>query len=105
MPQSSRTILTLPASTAQRVLSADPLARSATLCAPQGTSNPKITIITRGVMGLQPAQGDEKRPPSSNRSPWKLRPPLVIPTDANPDFLPRSTGQSRVCAFLLKKGA
>jgi hypothetical protein len=27
-------------------------------------------------------------------------PPFVIPTEAYPDFLPRSTGQVRVCAFL-----
>jgi hypothetical protein len=27
----------------------------------------------------------------------------VIPTGAYPDFLPRSTGQSRVCAFLFKE--
>jgi hypothetical protein len=26
--------------------------------------------------------------------------PFVIPTEAYPDFLPRSTGQSRVCVFL-----
>jgi hypothetical protein len=25
--------------------------------------------------------------------------PFVIPTEANPDFLPRSTGQGSVCAF------
>ena len=31
--------------------------------------------------------------------------PLVIPTVANPDFLPRSARQGRVCAFLLRKGA
>jgi hypothetical protein len=24
---------------------------------------------------------------------------IVIPTEAHPDFLPRSTGQGRVCAF------
>jgi hypothetical protein len=30
---------------------------------------------------------------------------FVIPTEANPDFLPRSARQSRVCAFLLRKGA
>jgi hypothetical protein len=24
---------------------------------------------------------------------------FVIPTEANPDFLPRSTGRGRVCAF------
>jgi hypothetical protein len=28
---------------------------------------------------------------------------LVISTGANPDFLLRSTGQSRVCAFLFKE--
>jgi hypothetical protein len=26
--------------------------------------------------------------------------PFVISTEANPDFLPRGTGQDRVCAFL-----
>jgi hypothetical protein len=26
--------------------------------------------------------------------------PFVIPTEAYPDFLPRCTGQVRVCAFL-----
>jgi hypothetical protein len=31
------------------------------------------------VMGLRPTQGDEKRLLSSNRSPWKRRPPLCHP--------------------------
>jgi hypothetical protein len=31
--------------------------------------------------------------------------PFVIPTEAYPDFLPRRTGQDRVCAFLQGKGA
>jgi hypothetical protein len=48
-------------------------------------------------MGLWPTQGDEKLLilvllSVPNR--------IVIPTEAHPDFLPRSTGQSRVCAFL-----
>jgi hypothetical protein len=30
-------------------------------------------------MGLWSTQGNEKRPLSSNRSPWKLRPPLCHP--------------------------
>jgi hypothetical protein len=30
-------------------------------------------------MGLRPTQGDEKLPLPSNRSPWKLRPPLCHP--------------------------
>jgi hypothetical protein len=30
---------------------------------------------------------------------------IVIPTGAYPDFLPSCTGQIRVCAFLLRKGA
>ena len=72
-------------------------------------------------MGLWPTHGDEKRPLSSNRSPWKLHPPLCHPsrsggicssadfswkcfsTGAHPDFLPRSTEQIRVCPFLLRK--
>jgi hypothetical protein len=35
-----------------------------------------LVIPTRGVMGLRPTQDDERRPLSSDRSPWKLRPPL-----------------------------
>jgi hypothetical protein len=30
-------------------------------------------------MGHRPTQGDEKRPLSSNRSPWQLGPPLCHP--------------------------
>jgi len=37
---------------------------------------------------------------SRNQSKGKTHSPLVIPTGANPDFLPRSAGHGRVCAFL-----
>jgi hypothetical protein len=37
--------------------------------------------------------------------PYKYPLLFVIPTGANPDFLPRSARQSHVCAFLLRKGA
>jgi PHP domain len=39
--------------------------------------------------------------PAPNNCPLPFNNPLlfVIPTGANPDFLPRSTGQGRVCAF------
>jgi hypothetical protein len=48
-------------------------------------------------MGLRPTQADEKLLllvllSVPNR--------IVIPTGAYPDFLSRSTGQDRVCAFL-----
>ena len=36
-------------------------------------------FLDRVVMGLRPTQGDEKRLLSSNRSPWKRRPPLCHP--------------------------
>jgi hypothetical protein len=69
-------------------------------------------------MGLRPTQGDEKRLLSSNRSPWKRRPPLCHPercrgicssadlswkcfsTERTPDFLLRGTNNGRVCGFL-----
>ena len=51
-------------------------------------------------MGLRPTQGDEKRlllKAALHESPAL---PFVISTEAYPDFLPRCTGQDRVCAFL-----
>jgi hypothetical protein len=76
---------------------------------------PKFVISTGEVMGLRPTQGDEKRPPSGNHSPWERHPPichlsipitipngsaaLPLSSRAHPDFLPHSTGQSLVCAF------
>ncbi len=53
-------------------------------------------------MSLRPPEGDEKRLLFNNRFPWMRRPLLCHP---DPDFLPRSTGQSRVCTFPLRKGA
>jgi hypothetical protein len=49
-------------------------------------------------MGLRPTQGDEKRLLSSNRSPWKRRPPLLS-SRAHPDFLLRGTKDDLVCGF------
>src|ERR1700685_427403 len=39
----------------------------------------KIVIPTGGIMGLRSTQGDEKHLLSTNRSPWKHRPPLCHP--------------------------
>jgi len=56
-------------------------------------------------MSLSPIQGDEKRPGPATTLYATVALSSVIPTGANPDFLPRSTRQGRVCAFLLRKGA
>jgi hypothetical protein len=56
-------------------------------------------------MGLRPTQGNEKRLGPASTLYGTRYPFLVIPTGANPDFLPRSARQGRVCAFLLRKGA
>ena len=48
-----------------------------------GTISPAPACCgTGGVMGHRPTQGDEKRPLSSNRSPWQLGPPLCHPERA-----------------------
>jgi hypothetical protein len=49
-------------------------------------------------MGLRPPKV-MKTPRSGIRSLWNRYPFLVIPTEAYPDFLPRSTGNDRVCGF------
>jgi hypothetical protein len=54
-------------------------------------------------MGLAPTQGSEKRLGPRIHSLSNRYLFLVIPTGANPDFLPRSARQGRVCAFLLRK--
>jgi hypothetical protein len=72
-------------------------------------------------MGLRPPQGDEKtRLGSATALYGTVAHSFVIPSEAEgsavrgpfvemffdrayPDFLPRSTGQSRVCAFLSKE--
>jgi hypothetical protein len=60
----------------------------------------KFVISTGGVMGLRPTQGDEKRLLWRPLSHGSVALAFVISTEANPDFLPRGTGQDRVCAFL-----
>jgi hypothetical protein len=55
-------------------------------------------------MSLRLTQGSEK-PRSGIHALWNRYPFLVIPTGANPDFLPRCARQGRVCAFLSRKGA
>jgi hypothetical protein len=51
-------------------------------------------------MGLWPTQGDEKLLGPATTSFYGAVPPLICHPD--PDFLPRSTGYGRACAFLLK---
>ena len=41
-------------------------------------------------MGLRPTQGDEKHLLSSNRSPWKRRPPLCHPVEAEGSAVPQA---------------
>src|SRR5580704_10729951 len=67
-------------------------------------SSPSSTTL-RELMGLAPTQGSEKRLGPRIHSLSNRYLFLVIPTGANPDFLPRSARQGRVCAFLLRKGA
>jgi hypothetical protein len=62
-------------------------------------------FFDRGIMGLRPTQGDEKRLLSINCSAWRHRPPLVISTEPDPDFLLRSTNHDCVCGFFSKKAA
>jgi hypothetical protein len=60
----------------------------------------KFVISTGGIMGLRPTQGDEKRLLPRPLSHGSVALTFVISTEAYPDFLPRGTGQDRVCAFL-----
>src|ERR1700689_1345618 len=64
------------------------------LCFQGYSQSPNEIVISTGeFIGFQPTQGDEKRGldfPVTHRT--------VIPTEANPDFLPRSSRQCRVCA-------
>jgi hypothetical protein len=59
-----------------------------------------FVIPTGGVMGLWPTQGDEKRLGPATTFYATVALSFVISTEAYPDFLPRCTGQGRVCAFL-----
>ncbi|MEA2541981.1 MAG: hypothetical protein QOH35_3347 [Acidobacteriaceae bacterium] len=51
-------------------------------------------------MGLRPTYEDENGFDSATSLPGSAALPFVISTGAHPDFLPRSPGQDRVCAFL-----
>jgi hypothetical protein len=55
-------------------------------------------------MGLRPTQGNEKRLGPSSTLYGTRYPFLVISTGANPDFLPRSARQGRVCARTPRSG-
>jgi hypothetical protein len=57
-----------------------------------------LCISTGGVMGLRLTEGDEKTPRSSNHFLWNCR-PFFLSSRAYPDFLPRCTGNGRVCGF------
>jgi hypothetical protein len=56
-------------------------------------------------MGLRPTQGDEKRSVSSNRSPWKLRPPLCHPDRSVPGFPTSWHSQEPRMRLSVEKGA
>jgi hypothetical protein len=71
-----------------------------------------LVDAVRSFSTTQAGEWDFSYPLRNNRPvPWQRSPPFsnpllfVIPTEANPDFLPRSARQSHVCAFLLRKGA
>ncbi|MDT7811690.1 MAG: hypothetical protein QOJ42_1606 [Acidobacteriaceae bacterium] len=50
--------------------------------------------------GLRPTYEDENGFYSATSLPRSAALPFVISTGAHPDFLPRSPGQDRACAFL-----
>jgi hypothetical protein len=56
-------------------------------------------FFDRGIMGLRPTQGDEKRLLSEATLHRSAALPFVISPEAYPDFLPPRTRNVHVCAF------
>jgi hypothetical protein len=57
-------------------------------------------LSSRVFMGQRPTYEDENGFYLATTLPGSAALPFVISTGAHPDFLPRSPGQDRVCAFL-----
>jgi hypothetical protein len=61
---------------------------------------PSSPLSSRVFMGQRPTYEDENGFYLATTLPGSAALPFVISTGAHPDFLPRSPGQDRVCAFL-----